>query len=60
MPEGLRGTVTGHDDQPALLMSWDNNRSLPLFPGEDSFRVLTPEEIAGEQAESQDGGMTLQ
>jgi hypothetical protein len=42
MPTGLRGTVTGHDDQPALLMNWDNHRSLSLFPGEDSFRVLTP------------------
>jgi hypothetical protein len=60
MPSGLRGTVKGHDDQPALLMSWDNNRSLSLFPGEDSFRVLTPEEIMEEQTQSQDEGMTMQ
>lgn len=60
MPAGLRGTVGGHDDQPALLMRWDNNRSLSLFPGEDSFRVLTPEEIMEEQSQSQDEGMTLQ
>ena len=51
MPKGLRGTVVDHDDQPSLLMAWDNNRSLNLFPAEDSFRALTPEEIAEEQAD---------
>jgi hypothetical protein len=55
MPTGLRGTVVGHDDQPALLMAWDNNRSLSLFPGEDSFRTLTPEEIAEEQQKQEYG-----
>jgi hypothetical protein len=59
MTTGLRGTVVGHDDQPSLLMAWDNNRSLSLFPCEDSFRTLTPEEIAEEQTESQDEGMLL-
>jgi hypothetical protein len=59
MPTGLRGTVRGHDDQPAILMAWDNNRSLSLLPGEDSFRRLTPEEISEEQQE-QTGGMSLQ
>ncbi|MDR3344446.1 MAG: DUF4314 domain-containing protein [Oscillospiraceae bacterium] len=58
MPTGLRGTVCGHDDQPSLLMAWDNNRSLSLLPGEDSFRALTPEEIMEEQQE-QDEGMTM-
>ena len=24
MPEGLHGTVAGMDDQPSLLMGWDN------------------------------------
>jgi hypothetical protein len=56
MPTGLRGTVVSHDDQPSLLMSWDNTRSLSLFPSEDSFRTLTPEEIVEEQTE-QDQGM---
>ncbi|MGI6362212.1 MAG: DUF4314 domain-containing protein [Bacillota bacterium] len=51
MPPGLRGTVVGMDDQPALLMHWDNGRTLSLFPYEDSFRKLTPEEIANEQTE---------
>ena len=51
MPSGLRGTVMGMDDQPSLLMHWDNSRTLSLFPDEDSFRKLTPEEIAQEQRE---------
>ena len=50
MPKGLRGTVVGVDDQPALLMHWDNGRSLSIFPNEDSFRKLTKEEISQEQA----------
>ena len=49
MPMGLRGTVTGHDDQPSMLMRWDNGRGLHLFADEDSFRQLTPFEIAEEQ-----------
>jgi hypothetical protein len=61
MPPGLRGTVMGMDDQPALLMQWDNSRSLSLFPEDDDFRKLTPEEIAEEQAEQrqEEGGINL-
>jgi hypothetical protein len=59
MPTGLRGTVTGHDDEPGLLMRWDNGRGLKLYSNEDSFRTLTPEEVLEEQAQSQDEGMTL-
>ena len=44
MPPGLCGTVIGVDDQPALLMKWDNGQSLSLFPGQDSFRVIKQEE----------------
>ena len=40
---GLCGTVIGVDDQPSLLMKWDNGRSLSLMPFEDSFTVI-PEE----------------
>jgi len=58
MPSGLRGTVVGVDDQPALLMRWDSERTLSLFPGEDSFRRLTPEEITAEQ--SQESEMKMQ
>lgn len=53
MYPGLCGTVIGVDDQPALLMKWDNGRSLSLLPGEDSFRVI-------EQEQSQDPGPTMQ
>jgi hypothetical protein len=48
MPRGLRGTVVGVDDQPSLLMEWDNSRTLSIFPGEDTFRKLTPKEIEEE------------
>ena len=43
MEPGLCGTVIGVDDQPSLLMKWDNGRSLSLFPEEDSFRVVEQE-----------------
>lgn len=47
MPTGLCGTVVGVDDQPALLMKWDNGRGLSLLYGKDSFSILeqTPEEV---------------
>ncbi len=60
MPPGLRGTVTGIDDQPALLMRWDNGRGLSIFPDEDDFRKLTSEELAEEKAElREEGGINL-
>ena len=60
MPSGLRGTVVGMDDQPALLMKWDNGRTLSIFPDEDSFRKLNPDELAEEQSEQQqEGGISL-
>ena len=40
MPPGLCGTVVGVDDQPSLLMKWDNGRGLSLMPFEDSFTVI--------------------
>jgi hypothetical protein len=58
MPTGLRGTVEFVDDAGQIGMAWDNGRSLSLVPEADSFRVLTPEEIAEEQAE-QDQGMEM-
>ena len=53
MPPGLCGTVIGVDDQPSLLMKWDNGRSLSLFPDEDSFSVI-------EQEQAQESGPTMQ
>ena len=43
MPTGLCGTVIGVDDQPALLMKWDNGRSLSLLPYEYDFTVIGQE-----------------
>ncbi len=48
MPRGLRGDVVGVDDQPALLMNWDNGRTLSILIGEDNFRKLTAEEVSEE------------
>ena len=44
MPDGLCGTVIGVDDQPSLLMKWDNGRSLSLMPFDDSFTVIQNEQ----------------
>lgn len=42
LPPGTMGTVVGYDDQPALLMSWDNGSSLSLLPFEgDRFETRT-------------------
>ena len=41
LPDGTLGTVKGHDDQPALLMQWDNGSSLSLLPYEgDKFIAI--------------------
>ena len=47
VPEGTEGTVQMVDDQGALLMKWDNGRSLSLLPGEDSFTVIPREQEQG-------------
>jgi hypothetical protein len=39
--KGTRGTVAYVDDMCQIGMKWDNNRSLALIIGEDSFRKLT-------------------
>ena len=41
---GMKGTVVGVDDQPALLVHWDNGSSLSLLIGQDQFRVI-PEQV---------------
>ena len=46
---GERGTVKYVDDGGTIHMSWDRGGSLGLVYGEDSFRKLTPEELAGEK-----------
>lgn len=32
LPNNTEGTVRGYDDQPALLMCWNNGSSLSLLP----------------------------
>ncbi len=44
---GMKGTVVGVDDQPALLVNWDNGGSLSLLIGQDHFRVIQQEESPG-------------
>ena len=41
---GMKGTVVGVDDQPALLVRWDNSSSLSLLIGQDQFRVIPEQE----------------
>ena len=41
---GMKGTVVGVDDQPALLVNWDNGSSLSLLIGTDHFRVVPQQE----------------
>ena len=41
---GMKGTVVGVDDQPALLVNWDNGSSLSLLIGKDHFRVVFQQE----------------
>lgn len=41
LPDGTIGTVVGYDDQPALLVRWDNGSSLSLLPYEgDNFEKV--------------------
>ena len=39
---GTEGEVDFVDDEGQIFMKWDNGRTLPLTPGEDSFTVLPP------------------
>ena len=43
---GMKGTVVAVDDQPALLVDWDNGSSLSLLIGKDHFRVVLQQEEA--------------
>lgn len=52
--DNTRGTVVCVDDIGTVHCSFDNGRQLGLVPGEDSFRRLTQEELAEEQAGSMD------
>ena len=51
--EGMRGTVDIIDDAGQIFMNWDNGYGLPIVPGVDEFRKLTPEEIEKENMSQQ-------
>ena len=38
---GMKGTVVGVDDQPALLVNWDNGSSLGAAYGVDRIRRIS-------------------
>ena len=68
VPAGTRGTVKFVDSMGTILPEWDNNRTLGVVPGEDSFRKLTQEEIEAEnqsksevenETPDEDSGMTI-
>ena len=42
VPAGTEGIVDLVDDAGQIHMKWNNGRTLPLIPGEDSFTVLPP------------------
>ena len=42
IPAGMEGIVDVVDDEGQIHMKWNNGRTLPLVPGEDSFTVLPP------------------
>ena len=44
---GMKGTVVAVDDQPALLVDWDNGSSLSLLIGQDQFAVIQQEKSPG-------------
>ena len=46
---GTRGTVEAVDDIGTVHCRFDNGRSLGLIDGEDDFRALTAQELAGEE-----------
>ena len=55
----MRGTVMFVDDMSTVHCKFDNGRQLGIIPGEDSFRKLTDEELAEEQAEAEGFDMTM-
>lgn len=52
--DDMRGTVMFVDDTSTVHCKFDNGRQLGIIPGEDSFRKLTDEELAEEQADGED------
>lgn len=65
---GTRGTVKFVDSMGTIFPEWDNNRTIGIVPGEDTFRKFTQEEIEAEnqsksevenETPDEDSGMTM-
>ena len=56
--DNVRGTVQCVDDMGTVHCAFDNGRTLGLIPGEDSFRMLTEQELATEQEQESEPEMT--
>ncbi|MBQ3330218.1 MAG: DUF4314 domain-containing protein [Ruminococcus sp.] len=54
-----KGTVVAVDDIGTIHCDFDNGRGLGIVPGEDSFRTLTDEELAEEQAVDESEAPTM-
>ena len=52
VPAGTRGTVRFVDSMGTIFPEWDNNRTIGIVPGEDSFRKLTQKEIEADNQSS--------
>lgn len=52
VPAGTRGTVRFVDSMGTIFPEWDNNRTIGIVPGGDSFRKLTQKEIEAENQSS--------
>ena len=52
--DNTRGTVKAVDDIGTVHCAFDNGRTLGIVPGEDSFRKLTEQELAGEEMTQSD------
>ena len=68
VPAGTRGTVKFVDSMGTIFPEWDNNRTIGIVPGEDSFSKITQQEIEAEnqsesdvedEAPDEDSGMTM-
>ena len=54
IPDGTRGTVVCVDDIGTVFCDFDSGRSLGLAYGADSYRKLTPQELAEEEQNDMD------
>lgn len=54
---GTTGTVDYIDDIGQIHVQWDNGRTLPLVPGEDSFTIIESEPVRASQGQMVAAGL---